>query len=352
MREATWRALDLLQDQAQAWVERRSARLSRKLPPPPFLNQLTSVEHAIARDMLVQHADDIQAAGYEFLTSLAEARRGHGEPRTAPMELIAERLISEVRARMECMPWDRPLLGLVARLDQRMPTSVREFMDDTRLAKSTRRRLVPALDRHTRRAGDYLVLVDLLAPLLAPELGEPTTVFDIGSGPGGFPIALARTTPNVRVVASDIDTDYLALGRARAKRLGLRDVVEFRRVDAFRLPSELQDQRPDVISCTRTLHHFGARGTTRLLALSLQTARRGVFFIDIVRSISRMLMAAGAGIGSGNRRFTHDAVVSVRKSFSLVELYLIASCVPGGDHLEIFYAAPAYIVARGPAGIQ
>jgi len=346
--EPTLTPLERLQDQAQTWMERQSARISRKLPPPPFLGPLTRVEQEIARDVLAKNAGDVREAGREFLASLAAARDGRGEPQTAAMETVAERLISEVRARMECMPWDRPLLGLVARLDQRMPTSVGEFMDDARLAKSTRRRLVEALDRMTRRAGDYLVIVDLLAPMLAAAESAPTTVFDIGSGPGGFPIALARAANNVRVVASDVDTDYLALGRARAKKLGLRDVVEFRRVDAFRLANELGDSRPDVISCTRTLHHFGARGTTRLLALALHTAKRGVFFIDIGRSISRMLMAAGAGIGSGNRRFAHDAVVSVRKSFSLVELFLIAACVPGGEQLEIFYAAPAYIVARGP----
>jgi SAM-dependent methyltransferase len=222
-------------------------------------------------------------------------------------------------------------------------------MDDGRLAKSTRRRLVEVLDLQTRRAGDYLVLVDLIAPMLRGDDGPPTTVFDIGSGPGGFPLALARAMKNVHVVASDLDTDYLAIGRARAKKLGLRDRLDFRRVDAFRLAAELDGARPEIISCTRSLHHFGIRGTTRLLAHALCTATRGVFFIDIVRSISRMLMAAGAGLGSGNRRFAHDAVVSVRKSFTPVELSMIAAVVPVGDDLQIFYTAPAYIVARGPA---
>jgi SAM-dependent methyltransferase len=349
MSEPTQAPLARWQDQAQSWLERQSARLSRGLRPPPFLAELTRVEQTIASDVFARNAAAVADAGQDFLASLALSREGRGEPNTAPMEAIAERMIGEVRARMECMPWDRPLLGLTARLDQRMPTSVEEFMDDARLTKSDRRDLVEALDRQTRRAGDYLVLVDLLLPLLLDVAGTPPTIFDIGSGPGGFPIALARAMKDVRVVASDVDTDYLALGRARAKRLGLRGAVEFRRVDAFRLPNELGNLRPEIITCTRTLHHFGIRGTTRLMALALHTATHGIFFVDIVRSISRMLMAAGAGIASGNLRFAHDAVVSVRKSFTPTELQLIAACVPGGAGLKIFYTAPAYIVARGRA---
>jgi hypothetical protein len=47
--------------------------------------------------------------------------------------------------------------------------------------------------------------------------------------------------------------------------------------------------------------------------------------------------------------YLHDAVVSVRKSFTSEELRLIKTCVPGGDTLEIFYTSPAYVVLRSVA---
>jgi 2-polyprenyl-3-methyl-5-hydroxy-6-metoxy-1,4-benzoquinol methylase len=179
----------------------------------------------------------------------------------------------------------------------------------------------------------------------------PTTILDLGSGPGGFPIAVARSAGDraLRIVATDVRPEYLAMGAEQAHAAGVSGTVEFRRLDAFRLVPDLGDWRPDVITCMRTLHHFGVRRTTRLLALALHTARRGILFVDIARSVSRLLMAAGAGVMSGNRRFAHDAVISVRKAFTPAELRLMAACVPGGDALEISYHAPAYLVARGAA---
>src|SRR6185503_18482519 len=124
------------------------------------------------------------------------------------------------------------------------------------------------------------------------------------------------------------------------------DVVEFVALDAFRLSQADLKVRPDIVTCTRTLHHFGIAKTTKLLLNAVEAAARGILLVDISRSISRLLMAAGAGIASGNWRFAHDAVVSVRKSFTPQELRIVAACIPGGDTLDIFYTAPAYVVVR------
>jgi len=386
----------------RGWMEARAAWLSRALPPPPFMGPLSQVESMLADQLLVEHAVSIERARQAFAISIAarhppprrEARASRSIPRgaggvarrrtaagasekaaraarhesdeggatkgdadTAALEAVAEQLVSELRARMECLPWDRPLLGLVARTDQKLPTDADEHMDDQALPPDVRRRLVATLEKQTRNAGDYLVLADLFLSDLPSTRGKPLTVLDLGSGSGGFPISVARAAAGrpLRLVASDVDPEYLALGARGARDAGVLGIssegpsVEFRRLDAFHLLRELGEWRPDVITCTRTLHHLGVKGTARILALSLQAAD-AIFFVDIARSISRLVMAAGAGLFSGNRHFAHDAVVSVRKAFTPVEMRLICACVPGAEELEIFYTAPAYLVARGSRG--
>jgi SAM-dependent methyltransferase len=339
---------------AQGWVERVGARCSRALPSPPFLDALARVEREIADGLLERHAAEIAEARAQCRAAVDGSTEARARASTSGAELLAERLVIALRERMECLPWDRPALALTARLDQALPTSEGEYMDDPRVDVDDRRALVRTLEVQTRRAGDYLVLADLLPPLLdrlPPRQGRgPATVLDIGSGPGGFPVTVARlfgAERNVRVVATDISEEYLDIARTASERAQVLPWMRFRRLDALHLVDELRGFRPDVITCTRSLHHFGIRGTVRVVAQALACAAGGIVFVDIVRSFSRMLMAAGAGVGSGNWRFLHDAVISVRKSFSPGELRLVCACVPGGEALEVFYTAPAYVVARG-----
>jgi 2-polyprenyl-3-methyl-5-hydroxy-6-metoxy-1,4-benzoquinol methylase len=330
------------------WLERVGATLSRRLPAPPFMTALDRVEREITSHLLSEHADAV-AAARASCAARAGGNTGRVEaPDTGPAEALAERLISSLRERMECVPWDRPLLALTARLDQAMPTDEGEYMDDHRVAERTRAALVRTLDLQTHRAGDYLVMAELLGPLLTTD--APLTVLDLASGPGGFPIAVARwlgPTRGVRVVATDIDPEYLEIARGAAQAEGVLGWMRFQQVDVFHLQRELGGWRPDIITCTRSLHHLGVRGTVRVLAQSLACATRGVLFVDIARSLSRMLMASGAGLGSGSWRFLHDAVISVRKSFTPGELRLICACVPKAEALDVFYTPPAYLVARG-----
>jgi hypothetical protein len=331
-------------------LERLGAALSRRMPPPPFMHALDAVECEIAAALLREHAGALAAA--RALCAAPPRGASDAAPDTTAAGTLAETLVSSLRRRMECIPWDRPLLALTARLDQAMPTDEGEYMDDPRLAEPTRARLVRTLDLQTRRAGDYLVMTELLDPLLgAPASSWPLTVLDLASGPGGFPLAVARRygpPRNIRVVASDVDPAYLDLARSAAQTAGALRWMRFQQIDAFRLKKDLGGWRPDIITCTRSLHHLGVRGTVEVLAQSLAAATRGVLFVDIARSLSRLLMATGAGLGSGSWRFLHDAVISVRKAFTPGEFALICACVPGAEALDVFYTPPAYLVARGP----
>ena len=66
-------------------------------------------------------------------------------------------------------------------------------MDEARLDWRRRARIVDVMDRITRRAGDYLLLADLVERCLPPAGSRPAVVLDIASGPAGFPLAVART---------------------------------------------------------------------------------------------------------------------------------------------------------------
>lgn len=70
-------------------------------------------------------------------------------------------------------------------------------------------------------------------PLVGADAeGEPLAI-DVGTGSGCIALALAAEDPFVRVVATDIDPDALAVARGNAARLGLARRVEFVLSDLF-----------------------------------------------------------------------------------------------------------------------
>ena len=334
------------------WLDGKMAHLAARMPPPPFAGPLSQVERTLADDILTRRAPELRRTQDQYRAASRKARRPPAAQEQAldALGALAAEMIGSLRARLACLPSDRPLLSLVARLDAQLPTDALEYMDDPRLDGRKREAVVAALDRVTRHAGDFHLLARLLEPLYGPPAASPTTVLDLASGAGGFPVALAKIAGrprNLRIIASDLDQAFLEQGRQLAERNGVAELLRFLPLDALTLPREVLGEPVDIVTCTRALHHFGPEATTRMLTRALGCARRGVVFVDISRSISRMFMAAWAGVVSGNWRFAHDAVVSVRKAFTAQEMRLISACVPGGEGLETFYAAPGYVVVRG-----
>jgi 2-polyprenyl-3-methyl-5-hydroxy-6-metoxy-1,4-benzoquinol methylase len=327
-----------LRERVSRRLEERAADLSRAAWPPPFMGAMAEAEEFLATDLLGRNA-----------AQLARAKAISGAEGREVRAALAVRFIRELRARMEEIPRDRPLLSLVARLDAALPTDAGELMDDPRLDWKTRKRILKVLDDMTRRSGDYLVLGDLVRDLFRHQHEEPGALLDLASGSGGFLNAFARRKdrpPHLHLIATDIERAYLEIGRRQADAAHVGGLISFRQLDAFDLEQELDGWKPDVITCLRSLHHFGVAGTVRLLEQAIKCADRHVLFVDIARSISRMMMAAGAGLASGSWRFAHDAVLSVRKAFSVEELRLIAACASGAEEAEVHFTSPAYAVLR------
>jgi len=314
----------------------------RRVPAPYGFSRLAPLRAAVASEILARRAADVAATHARFVAAGGALDSDGGR---AVVRLAGE-LLAEMRATVVARSGAR-LLGAVAHLDSRLPTDRIEHVDDPTYEESRRTAAIVALDRLNRALGSYVRFLEALEPLL----GEgTTTVLDVGSGHGGFALSLARLARRrgrrLRVIASDLRPEYVDIGRRSAAARGDKD-VEFRVIDAFRLGDSLRPGEVDVITCTQTLHHFGAGLTAVLLAEAMRHARRGILFVDTARTLANLVaVGTAATVGSRDRSHFEDGTVSIRKSFVPEELWLLARCVPGGDALEAYFLPPGHAVLR------
>ncbi|HXG68127.1 MAG TPA: peptide chain release factor N(5)-glutamine methyltransferase [Blastocatellia bacterium] len=94
---------------------------------------------------------------------------------------------------------------------------------------------------------DFIVTPDVLIPRPETELlvervlklatvdekKDNPVIADIGTGSGCIAVTVAFHLPGARVIASDISGAALAVARANAERLGVKDHIEFREGDLF-----------------------------------------------------------------------------------------------------------------------
>jgi 2-polyprenyl-3-methyl-5-hydroxy-6-metoxy-1,4-benzoquinol methylase len=320
-------------------LQRLSAELGRLAPTPPGFAALSPVRAALGAELLERRRDEIAAARAACLA---------GSDGGEALARLAESMVAELRAATA----DRAtggLLGVAGRLDRAMPTDTVELMDRPSVGEERRKRTIRWMDRMNRRLGTYVLFLSALEPLLdAAPAGSTTTVLDLASGHGGFPLALSALNGGrrkLRIIASDVRPEYVEIGRRRAREVGARD-IDFRVVDAFRLGDAFAPGEIDVVTCTQSLHHFGAGGVARLTTGSLRHARRGIVFVDIARTVTLLLAVSVLGAMSLDTAILHDATVSARKAFVPEELALIAGIVPGGESLETLYLPPNFAVMR------
>jgi ubiquinone/menaquinone biosynthesis C-methylase UbiE len=218
--------------------------------------------------------------------------------------------------------------GLLAALDRVLYRNGDELLDDPAFPREARLHVLDSLDRFNRNVGAYAQWYELLAADLAARGdGAPLRVHDLATGHGGFALALKeRLGGRIDMTASDISEEYLALGRAHARRRGLE--ASFVVQDATRLES-LRGADVDVFLCTQSLHHFPPGMVARMLGEAARVARRSVCFIDAERGLVPLALVAPAMALLGRAwPVVHDTVVSLRRMYFQEELLLLAHLAP------------------------
>ncbi len=225
----------------------------------------------------------------------------------------------------------------------------REHMDDPALPEARRTRIVAALDHFNDTLGSYSFFLDALRPLIAVE--GTTRILDLAAGHGGFALALARLARaeglQLEITASDLKQEYLDVGQARAQREGL--AVTFRTQDALDLRN-LASAPPDLVVCTQAIHHFPPGLVACMFDEATRIAKRGVVFIDGVRSMLHVPVLGMYGMGIAREPgFVHDGFISLRRFFAAEELSLLGNLVPRAYKSEAVWIRPSHVALRSGA---
>ncbi|MCP4245576.1 MAG: methyltransferase domain-containing protein [bacterium] len=183
-----------------------------------------------------------------------------------------------------------------------------------------------------------------LEPLMAA--GRPARIIDLATGHGGFALALARLARerglDLEITATDIKSEYLDMGRRRAKAEGL--AVDFRVQDAVDL-SNLSLGQFDFVTCTQSLHHFPPGLVAVMFAEAARVATRAVLFIDGCRTFVRAVpLYAFCRLGQRDRIIAHDGWVSFRRFFVPEELDVLARLGPWGRRARAYRIPPTHCV--------
>jgi demethylmenaquinone methyltransferase/2-methoxy-6-polyprenyl-1,4-benzoquinol methylase len=78
-------------------------------------------------------------------------------------------------------------------------------------------------------------------------------ILDVATGTGDFAVAASKLKPR-KIVGFDLSEQMLNVGREKAKRLGLAEVIEFRKGDSEAMP--FQDEQFDAITVAFGVRNF------------------------------------------------------------------------------------------------
>lgn len=274
-------------------------------------------------------------------------------------DTIVARAVDELRGDAEARAVSCRSARLQHAVDRLLYTNRPEWLDDPSFDATLRVRTLDRLDCLNEALGSYEAFLRVIEPLVerARASGvERPTIVDLASGHAMFAVRIALSfgarEGKVRVVATDLRDEYLSIGRAHARRLGLRDgAIDFVVQDALDL-RDLEEKigaRADVVCCTQSVHHFPPGFVARLFAEAARAARHGAIVVDGERNPFALLLVTmmSGWIGRGSVPFLHDAVVSIRRMYTEQELALIARLAPGetgaGVEVKRGWAPPGFV---------
>lgn len=205
-------------------------------------------------------------------------------------------------------------------------------------------RFLERLNRATAAAEALVACVRDRIPQGAPA---PLQLVDFGSGSGDIPARAVQLAAGTGVVLEALCTDSSAAAVEIASRRagpGLR----FAQASVVGAEAQLGKGSFDVAHASLVLHHLGDEDVLRALASMSAVARRLMVWNDLVRDRAG---CAGAWLSTalGSRKLRHDAVVSVRRSFTLDEARALAEAA-GWREVRVVRVRGARFVVSGLPG--
>ena len=174
-----------------------------------------------------------------------------------------------------------------------------------------------------RRINGWFGGVYTTAKLLQRVAGESRcralSLLEVGAGAGYVPRAAQRI---LKSRGGDLQVTLLDRAASHLPRDGPTAVVG----DALHLP--FRDDAFDVVSCCLLVHHFEPHELQRFATEALRVCRRAVLINDLTRSRLHVALVY-AGLPLFRSRITrHDALASVRRSYTVPEMRELIAVVP------------------------
>jgi SAM-dependent methyltransferase len=169
---------------------------------------------------------------------------------------------------------------------------------------------------------------DAIDALVGPEAGRRTAVelLDVGTGGADIPIALLagwrRNGRRLAITAVDDRAEVLTAARLARPGLDRVEGLALHVADGRALPYE--DRAFDVAHASLVVHHLEPGDAVRLLVEMGRVSRRGVVVNDLARG--RLFWLAAwllARLATRNRYSRHDAPLSVRRAYTVVEMHAL-----------------------------
>lgn len=202
-----------------------------------------------------------------------------------------------------------------------------ELMDEPAQDRAELARSLDDLRGVNRWLGGTRVVLHHLGDLIARHPRPEYRILDIATGSGDIPLEIARWARGrgvrVRIVATDNHATTLELARAHT---AAEPAITVEPADALRLP--YADGAFDVVLLSTALHHFDdERDCIRVLREMRRVSRIGWIVNDLARSRPALLGARllAATVWRTHPVTRHDGPLSVRRSFTPVELRALAA---------------------------
>lgn len=190
-----------------------------------------------------------------------------------------------------------------------------ELLDDRAADPALVRESLRHLARSNRWFGGVWAARAGVRRLLGSSRPKQLRLFDIGTGQGDIPLAMAGWLGRLGVSLRTTGIDFHRAAAPLARAHGVTVAV----ADAFQLP--FADRAFDIVMMSQFVHHFSAEGIIRLCREASRTARLGVVIADLRRTV---WAATAFGLASRVLGFDHytrvDGITSLHRGFRLGEL--------------------------------